>query len=240
MKNKFDAIIFDMDGVLVTNNSYCLAIQKTVETLLWETRNIKQRVTTDDIAAMKRITGFNNDWDTSYALIELLGNNVSIDEFSAKVTSITPSIRLSAAYQTVKNVFQNYYLGNNFDGFIREEVLLIYLGLLKQLSKKYKLGIATSRPKAEALFAAKYLKLSPTYIPFGSIVTKEDTKREKPYHDHLLEAKCRIAARNPVYVGDTINDVIAAKEADMKSIFVGSQQLGDKQIQNINQLMEVI
>jgi phosphoglycolate phosphatase-like HAD superfamily hydrolase len=44
----------------------------------------------------------------------------------------------------------------------------------------------------------------------------------------------------PIYVGDTINDVIAAKSAGMKCIFVGKQNLGDIQLSNVNQLQEVL
>ncbi len=46
--------------------------------------------------------------------------------------------------------------------------------------------------------------------------------------------------KTPVYVGDTINDVIAAKKANIPCIFVGKGKLGDMQITDINNLQEVL
>ena len=46
----------------------------------------------------------------------------------------------------------------------------------------------------------------------------------------------RIKSKQPIYIGDTINDVIAAKKAGMKSVFVGND-LGDYQIKNVNNLL---
>jgi HAD superfamily hydrolase (TIGR01548 family) len=240
MKQKYDGIIFDMDGVLITNDAYCLAIQKTVEILLWSKFGLKKPITTEYITEIKKITGFNNDWDTSYALVELLGNKVPVSLFSQTVKTITPLIRLTPVYQRVKTIFQNLFLGKNFDGFILQEYLLIEKPVLQQLSQRFLLGIATSRPNEEAFFAATNLQLSPTYIPLKYIVAKQDTKREKPYPDPLLEAKRRMNATNPIYIGDTINDVIAAKSAGMKCVFIGKQNLGDLQLSNVNQLQEVL
>lgn len=192
------------------------------------------------INTIKGFTGFNNDWDTSYALIRLLGNGVPLEKFCQEVELITPIIRRSADYQNVKNIFQGYYLGKNNDGLISNETLLINVELLNKLSSLYKLGIATSRPRFEALFAAGNLQITPQCIVEEFIVAKEDTSREKPFPDPLLEAKRRMNVTNPVYVGDTINDVVAARKANMPCIFVGTQKLGDIQISKTNQLMEAL
>lgn len=239
-KLNFDSIIFDMDGVLVSNSSYSTAIQKTVEFSLWNRFKLKKKIPMKYIETIKGITGFNNDWDTSYALVKLLGNGVIVDKFRQEIELITPINRRSADYQNVKNIFQGYYLGKNNDGLISNETLLIDVELLNKLSSLYKLGIATSRPRFEALFAAKNLQITPQYIVEEFIVAKEDTSREKPFPDPLLEAKRRMNVTNPVYVGDTINDVVAAKKANMPCIFVGSQKLGDVQISTTNQLMEML
>ncbi len=44
----------------------------------------------------------------------------------------------------------------------------------------------------------------------------------------------------PIYVGDTISDMIAAKKAKMPSVFIGNSCLGDFQIINVNKLLEVL
>ena len=240
MNQQYDSIIFDMDGVLVTNDSYRKAIQQTVEAFLWQTKSIRKTVSLEYIEALKAITGFNNDWDTSYALIQLLGNDVPVENFRQEVSLITTDIRQSASYQDMQAFFQQVYRGENFNGLIAMETLLISLDIFAKLQSRYTLGIATSRPREEALFAAKNLSVSPTYIPFEYIVAKEDATREKPYPDPILEAKRRMNVSNPIYIGDTINDTIGANAAGMPCIFVGTQQLGDFRIENPNQIVEVL
>lgn len=235
-----DSIIFDMDGVLVTNAAYCQAIKRTVEFVVQKRFKLKRKVETTYINTIKSITGFNNDWDTSYALINLLGRGVTAAEFRQKVELISPQTRVSQEYQEVKDIFQTLYLGKNLsDGLITQETLLIDKSLLGELATIYPLAIATSRPKFEALFAAKNLKLSPL-IKTKFIVAKEDAPQEKPQPDPLLEAKRRLATQKPVYIGDTVNDVIAAQKADMPCIFIGNQQLGDIQVINVNQIRELL
>ncbi|OGG03595.1 hypothetical protein A2W14_03405 [Candidatus Gottesmanbacteria bacterium RBG_16_37_8] len=251
---KCDGVIFDMDGVLVTNSAYCEAIKRTVELVLWNKFRINKEITTEYIDEIKSLTGFNNDWDTSYALIELLGNNVTIDEFSQKVKLITPKRRKSTWYKKVKDIFQTFYLGDrlfqeiysyvasfkNKIGLITTETLLIDIKVLDKLAQNYKLGIATSRPRFEALFAVKNLRLTPNYISEALLIAKEDVIREKPEPDPLLEVQRRMRAKKPIYVGDTVNDTVAAQKANMPCIFVGLKKLGDFQISEINKIKEIL
>src|SRR3989344_241602 len=254
MKQRYDSIIFDMDGVLVNNSSYCTAIQKTVELSLWNRFKLKKKIPMKYIETIKGTTGFNNDWDTSYALIRLLGDGVRVERFRKEVQQITPEVRETTEYRKVKDVFQSMYLGDKLfsqiygysaplkiiKGLISLETLLIDLKILAKLASKYRLGIATSRPRFEALYAVNNLKLSPEYISVEFLIAKEDVTREKPEPDPLLEVKRRMKVKKPIYIGDTINDVIAAKKANMPCIFVGSQKIGDIQISQTNQLMEVL
>lgn len=235
-----DSIIFDMDGVLVSNSSYCQAIKETVELFLFKKFGIKKIVNAKYIEAVKKIKGFNNDWDTSYALIKLLGAGNKIKQFPLQIEFVTPKIRKSRQYREIKDLFQSVYLGDKLNGLITRELLLIEMELLKSLSERYPLGIATSRPKFEALFAVRNLKISPRFIKEEYIVAKEDCQKEKPYPDPLLEAKKRIKANKAVYIGDTINDVIAAQKAEMVCIYVGNENIGDYRVNKVNQIKELL
>ncbi len=252
MNDKTDGIIFDMDGVLVTNDSYNQAIINTVNFMLKrERKSIKTDL--EDINAMKKITGFNNDWDVSFALVKLLGKRVETKEFKKEVKLITPAIRKTVNYKYVKDVFQSFYRGkvifkkvykrnalfNINEGLIETETMLLDINILKNLSLKYKLAIATSRPRFEAIYAANFQKISPGIILEENIIAKEDCKREKPFPDPLMEAKKRMSVNNPIYVGDTINDVIAAKKAGMECMYVGKEKIGDYQINDVNNLKEI-
>ncbi len=250
---KIDGLIFDMDGVLVdVSRSYRFAIEKTVNYFLAKS-GINSKTSQEDINVMKEISGFNNDWDLSYELIRLLIMGIIRSDFSQKARIVTKQIKRTNRYLKIKDIFQAYYLGekifsyiykrpplvSNSSGLINEEPLLPRIGVIEKLFNKYKLGVATSRPRFEALYTLRNLQVTPKYIQERFIVAQEDVLLEKPYPDSLIEAKKRMKVENPIYVGDSINDRIAAKSAGMKCIFVGIRKFGDYQIENVNQLEEV-
>ena len=77
------------------------------------------------------------------------------------------------------------------------------------------------------------------FFPEKFIVTGDDTA-QKPDPACLVEAKKRMESKNAIYIGDTINDVLAARSAGMPCIFVGKEKLGDVQIKHTNQIVEVL
>jgi histidinol-phosphate aminotransferase len=254
-KQKFDSVIFDMDGVLVdVTNSYRQAIKKTVETVLADKYGKNTVVTMSDIDAMKRIPGFNNDWDLSYELTKLLANDIKQKDFGRNTASLDKQTKNSQEYQSVKDIFQSFYLGEKLfietynrkppvlfsKGLIANETLLLDLSILKSLSKIYKLGVATSRPRFEALFALKNLGLTPSFIDESNVVALEDVRREKPFPDPLLAAQKRLQSKSPVYIGDTVNDLLAAREASMSCIFVGTNKQADYQVSTTNQIKGIL
>ncbi len=71
--NKVDAIVFDCDGVLVdTRRSYDATIVRVTDTMLDRTLGLRlpwRRIGPPLIRMLRRTGGFNNDWNTTYALI---------------------------------------------------------------------------------------------------------------------------------------------------------------------------
>ena len=254
MRKEFDSIIFDMDGVLVDESrSYRLAIEMTVNNFLAK-NGTKTKITQEDVRIIKSFPGFNNDWDVSFVLIDLIQRGKDKQNYSDDIRLVTPSRRKTKKYLGIKDIFQSYYLGEKLfkeiynrppvifyaRGLNLNDSLLIDEVLLTALAGKYKLGIATSRPRLEALFTARNLKITPQLIKEEFIVAKEDAAREKPEPDPLLEVKKRMGVLTPIYIGDTINDVIAAQKAGMPSIFIGEKNLGDYQFTNVNKIQEII
>ncbi|MBI4990485.1 TIGR01548 family HAD-type hydrolase [Candidatus Gottesmanbacteria bacterium] len=251
---KIDSVIFDMDGVLVdVTSSYRVAIEKTVNLFLGQ-KGLFVRVTQKDIAEIKNLPGFNNDWDATFVLIDLLSKRIKKEKLGEEVKTLKPINKQTREYKEIKDIFQVFYLGSllykkiekrnppltNIRGLILDEKCLVSIELLEVLNNmKLKLGIVTGRPRKEALFAVKNFQLQ-DFFPEEYIVALEDAAKEKPFPDPLLKAKKRMRVEKPIYIGDTINDVIAARRANMPCVFVGKENLGDMQITNINHLQEVL
>ncbi len=145
-----------------------------------------------------------------------------------------------AADNVVKRIFQEVYLGPHFRtihhvppvfysgrGFFERERLLVKKESLSILSNRVKMGIASGRPRVEAILGLRNFHIEPY---FGSLVTLEDCEAEqervlklkgkrvnlfKPNPFSIIEAVRQI---NPgevrcAYVGDLPDDIEAANRA---------------------------
>lgn len=252
MMTKTDSIIFDMDGVLIDNNAYEKAIILSVRRIV-QNRKIKTTLVSSYSKAVKSVPQFNNDWDTAFAIVSLIKKDIPPSQVAAYLKPLTPAMQNSASYAKLKDVFQCYYLGTDlfektYDRpapfFVRRSLIttercLINFSILDEFKKRYALSIATSRPRMEALFAIQNAGLT-KYFPANVIIAREDVRKEKPSPEPLLTAQKRLGRKISVYVGDTINDVLAAKQAKILSIIVGTKTKGDFCIKTINNLAEVL
>ena len=140
----------------------------------------------------------------------------------------------------VKRIFQELYLGKKFRSFYHlpplfhkkqglylREKLIIPKGILSSLRKRYRLGIASGRPRFEAELALKRFRLLPH---FDRVVTLDECHEEetrvfratgrrvkytKPHPYSLLRVVQEIGIPNPrcVYVGDVVDDMLTARAA---------------------------
>jgi HAD superfamily hydrolase (TIGR01548 family) len=147
----------------------------------------------------------------------------------------------------VKRIFQEVYLGKKFtsyyhlrplfykgDGHYLREKPLVPKSVLLALHRKVRLGIASGRPRFEAELALKRFNLIPY---FDSIVTLDECvkeeerifrstgrsiKRSKPHPYSLLKVIEEIGLPSPRcgYVGDVVDDMLAAKAARKKYPFM--------------------
>jgi histidinol-phosphate aminotransferase len=212
-----DAIIFDVDGVLVdVSGSYMAAIRETARRFTG--RKFKNR----QIEKLKAISGFNNDWDVTYALVK------GVKRVGAKE-------RASRKYGEIKDVFQELYL----EKFARNERPIIKEKTLLKL-RSFKLGVVTGRPRGEALAALRAFSIVPHYVSDKAVVALEDCEEEKPSPEPLLLAKKRIGARFPLYVGDNVSDELAARRAGMLCVMVGKRGImGVRSVNELPGLLEV-
>jgi HAD superfamily phosphatase len=205
-KNNIKAIIFDVDGVLIdVSGSYRIAIKRTAEFFLGKILDMS------DVEAVKN-RGINDDIDAAELIIQEGGG----EDFRKKV---------------IIKKFQEFYLGRQFDGFVRTEKCLMKEATLKKL-KKYKLGIVTGRPKLEANFGLKRFKI---YDYFNTIIVKEDVKEGKPSPLGLLKAIKKLDVKNEevLYVGDNLADLRAADNAGVSFVGVVGNAINKTRAKNL-------
>jgi HAD superfamily phosphatase len=220
-------LLFDMDGVLVdVSLSYRLAIRETVHFF----SNLECSL--DTIQHYKNRGGLNNDWDLTERM--LLDQGLTVDK------------------QQIIDRFQQFYLGDHFSGLIQNEKWQADADMLEKLAHHYQLGIVTGRPRLEALYCLERF-LVKSY--FKTIITMDDVPLDKGKPDPfgICLALKNLGESGGYYLGDTADDMIAAKRAGLKAIgvFHGMgdfsvqkslliSQGADKVIENVNQIKEIL
>jgi len=195
-----NALLFDMDGVLVdVSRSYRRAIEETVEHFTG------RQIGENAIQRYKNYGGFEDDWKLTHAIVTDTAMEVPISR--------------------VIDEFQDRYRGDDWDGFITEEPPLIDDQTLDTLNQSYILGIVTGRPEEEAQWTLDHQNWTDH---FPLLVGKEkqgDRQKPNPFPlEHsltmLAAAGCPMDPDEAVYVGDSVDDIDAAREAGMWSIGV--------------------
>jgi HAD superfamily phosphatase len=221
------AALFDMDGVLVdVSKSYLVAIQRTVGFYLNMPVGLKE------IQKYRNRGGLNNDWDLTECILKEKGKDI--------------------AKQAIIEVFQKFYLGENFDGLIKSEQWLLKRAILEKILIHRKTGIVTGRPKMEATYVLQRFDFTDC---FSVVITMEDVPPDKNKPDpYGLELALKsLSSESAYYFGDTVDDMMAAKKAGVIPVGVvapGSDAVMQKEVllghgaiqvlDTVNQVMEVL
>ena len=150
----------------------------------------KKTVTLRELHAWKNRPGFNDDWKLSTAWINDLGANFTFDE--------------------VKKKFQEIYWGENSCGNVAKEKWLLRKLALARLSRKSELAIFTGRNWNELNYT---LDRNEVRRNFKTIVTVEEVANPKPAPDGLIKILNGRAPDQALYIGDNIDDALAAQAA---------------------------
>jgi HAD superfamily hydrolase (TIGR01548 family) len=192
-------IVFDVDGVLVdTRGSFQ---QTTLETVEYFTG---RKVTRTELHRWKNSPGFNDDWKLSHAWVCALGGEFEFEE--------------------VKNKFQEIYWGKNGKGNVAKEKWLLPREALRRLQRIAQLAIFTGRVWREMDYTLDRAKVREFFNP---IVTVEEVTRPKPDPEGLLKILDGRSAADSLYVGDNVDDALAAQAARFRFVGVlprGSQE----------------
>lgn len=182
-----DAILLDMDGVMVdVGSSYRAAILQTAA-------SFGVTITADDIRAAKLAGGANNDWIVTHRLIAAAGVHATLDDVTE---------RFEALYQGTPEA----------PGLWSTERALIdraWLARLKATSGA-KLAVVTGRPRPDA---ERHLAQHDLTDLIDAMVCMNETPRPKPDAGPVLRAMDLLGARTAWMLGDTPDDLHAARSA---------------------------
>ncbi|UVE51568.1 TIGR01548 family HAD-type hydrolase [Haloferax larsenii] len=234
-----DAVVLDIDGVLVdVADSYRRAIVESVDRLYGDT------ISREAVQLFKDAGGFNNDWELTYAaaLYVLTAREVDLplSEFTAQIAERGGGLDAAEAVAedvlddpkpvfdewdptALRETFQALYLGSDLyrdleggeppfeaSGYIHDEPVLLEQATLDALSVR-ELGVVTGRPSAEADIALDRVSLE---LDDDHRFTMDDWEEGKPHPAALVTVAERLGAQSVVFVGDTLDDVKTALNAD--------------------------
>jgi HAD superfamily phosphatase len=186
-------LIFDVDGVLVdVRQSFWRSALDTVRYLTGK------RVTWTELQRWKNKPGNNDDW--------------------SMVSHWATALGRPTTYEEARDAFQQFYWDyDGRPGNVRREKILVTPKQIEKWARRFELALFTGRTRQEFSFTFDDW---PGSRHFKQVVTMNDVPRKKPYPDGLLKI---LAGRDPqaaLYVGDNIDDALAARSADVPFIAI--------------------
>ena len=179
-----DALLLDLDGVLADVE----ASQRAC--VLATARDFGIELSREELLRATLEGDANNDWVLTQRLLAARGVERSLQEVTAR--------------------YQARYLGTNGAPGLREsERAIVPLDVLARIASRLPVAIVTGRPRAEAEW---FLARTGIADLVQTLVAMEDAPG-KPDPAPVLHAMRRLGARRAWMVGDTIDDIRAARAA---------------------------
>lgn len=198
------ALLFDLDGVLAdVSQSYRQAIQQTAD-------HFGVPVSPEDIEEAKAAGDANNDWVLAWRLVQRQ--------------------RPEIAFDAVRERFEALYQGTSEEpGLWQQEEPLVSRRRLQELASRMPLAIVTGRPRRDA---ERFLANFGLEDLFSTVVTMEDGPA-KPDPSPVVEALERLGVERAWMVGDTPDDMQAARAAGVLPVGFAAQRLSPAFEQNL-------
>jgi HAD superfamily phosphatase len=194
-----EILIFDVDGVLVdVRETYWRSGLQTIQLLTG------RKPTWTEFLEWKRKPGNNDDW--------------------TMVSRWATALGVPTTYDEAREAFQPFYWGRDGKpGNVAREKLLITPKLIQRWSARRELNLFTGRTRQE--FSYTFDKW-PAARLFRTVITMDDAKK-KPNPEGLRIILDGRDPRTALYVGDNIDDALAAKAAKIPFIAVLSKKDSD-------------
>ncbi|MUW14453.1 TIGR01548 family HAD-type hydrolase [Halorubrum sp. CBA1125] len=237
-----DAVVLDIDGVLVdVSDSYRRAIVESVDRVYGETIDDDAVQAFKDAGGFNNDWDL-TDAAALYVLARREGLELDVEAFTDRVCDAGGGLdgakavlrdRPEVSATTVRDrwdpellraTFQALYLGEELyrelegdepplsaPGYIHDEPTLVDPETIADLTARFEVGVLTGRPAAEATIALERVGLD---VSSDRRFTMDDWEEGKPHPRALVTLAERFGAERVAFVGDTLDDVATARNAD--------------------------
>lgn len=181
-----EILIFDVDGVLVD-----------VRETFWRSA----------LETVREITGKRATWPELYEWKSKAGNNDDWRMISNWATALGHPV----SYEEARAAFQKFYWGlDSKPGNVHKEKMLVTPRQIERWASRFELNLFTGRTRQEFSYTFERM---PAAKHFRSVITMDDVKRKKPFPDGLLKILGQRDPTTALYLGDNIDDALAARAA---------------------------
>lgn len=189
-------LIFDVDGVLVdVRESYWRSGLQTMQALTG------RKPTWAELHEWKRMPGNNDDW--------------------MMVSRWATALGVPTSYEEARRLFSTFYWGHDGQsGNVEKEKLLVTPKLIERWASGRELNLFTGRTRQE--FSYTFEKW-PAVRLFRTVITMDDAKK-KPDPQGLRIILARRHPKTALYLGDNIDDALAAKAAGVPFMAILSKK----------------
>jgi len=240
---RVEAVVLDIDGVLVdVADSYRRAIVDSIDHVCGRTithedvqyfknaggfNNDWELTYAGALYVLSRREGLRMTVEEFTDGIETRGGGLdAARSIVGETLPMVPQARVKDKWDTdaLHDTFQALYLGSDryreleggeppieTAGYIKDEPVLISPATVEALTERYAVGVVTGRPAAEAEIALSRVGLD---VPVDLRFTMDDATAGKPDPEALVELAGRLDAGSVAFAGDTLDDVLTARNAD--------------------------
>ena len=240
---RVDTVVLDVDGVLVdVADSYRRAVVESVERLYGDTLAREDLQAFKDaggfnndwelsdavaLYVLARERGLDADTEAFTAAIAANGTGLTGARATIRDTlgdDVADEIEVEWDPDALRETFQALYLGDELyrdieggeppfevPGFIHDEPVILTEVTVEVLTERYPVCVLTGRPAAEADIALDRVGLD---VAEDRRFTMDDWEEGKPHPRALVTLAERTDADTVAFVGDTLDDVRTAVNAD--------------------------
>lgn len=189
-------LIFDVDGVLVdVRETYWRSGLQTMQALTGK------KPTWAEFREWKRKPGNNDDW--------------------MMVSRWATALGVPTTYEQARQAFSPFYWGTDGQpGNVRKEKVLVTPKLIERWASRRELNLFTGRTRQE--FSYTFDKW-PAARSFRTVITMDDA-RKKPDPEGLRIILARRDPKTSLYLGDNVDDALAAKAAGVPFMAILSRK----------------